>query len=842
MNRKSHVYASFSRILIVLVTICAPLIARATTTATPAFSLTAGTYTGTQTVTISDSTSGSTIYYTTNGATPTTSSTKYTGAITVSATETLKALATATGDTNSAVATAAYTIVTPTPTFSPVAGSYGSSQTVTIIDANSAATIYYTTNGATPTTSSTKYTGAITVSATETLKALATATGDTNSTVATAVYTLVTPTPTFSLAGGSYFGSQTITISDSNSAATIYYTTNGTTPTTSSTKYTSAITVSSSETLEALAVITGYTNSAVATVTYTITTTPGTLSIYLSPPGSQSTTVAGAVTETFDALATGIHTSAYVSTAGIGTYTGSSTQPFAIMAPDEFGGATDSTSSSSTNYFAVGTESGSENPVSLTLAEPVSYFGFWWSAGDQYNRVALYSGSALYGTFSTADLLSFLNNGSGTIQAVNGTAYETSGYFGNPNITSGTNDASEPFAYVSFAITGATITQIVFYNESTSTGFESDNHSVIFTGNTVTIPTTFVPVESLTLGSQVATPTLVATGTPLTVAISSSTPGASINYTTNGTIPTSTTGTPYTGPISVSQTETINAIAFESGMTTSTVASAAYTIPSLTVASSANPSTYGESVTLTATISSGPTGTVTFYDGGASIGTGTITGTTATLPTTALAVGAHSITAGWRGNATYGSVLSSATTQTVNTAPPTISFTVPNQTYGVSPFAVSASSNSSGAVTYSVVSGPATISGSTVTITGVGTVVLQASQAASGNYTTGTQNTSFTVAAEAPAITFTVSNQTYGVSPFAVSASSNSGGAIIYSVVSGPATISGATVTITGIGSVVLQASQAAREISLREPRTPVSQCQPKRRQLHSRSRIRHTA
>ena len=149
-------------------------------------------------------------------------------------------------------------------------------------------------------------------------------------------------------------------------------------------------------------------------------------------------------------------------------------------------------------------------------------------------------------------------------------------------------------------------------------------------------------------------------------------------------------------------------------------------------------------------------------------------------------------------------------TLTVNPAAPTITFTVSNQTYGVSPFTVSATSNSAGVITYSVVSGPATISGSTVTITGVGTVVLQASEAANGNYTAGTQNASFTVSPAAPTITFTVSNQTYGVSPFAVSATSNSAGAITYSVVSGPATISGSTVTITGVGTVALQAAQAA--------------------------------
>ncbi len=238
--------------------------------ATPTFSPAAGTYSTAQTVTISDSTSGATIYYTTNGSSPTTASPVYSSAITVSSTETLKALATETGYTNSAVGSAAYTLQVATPTFSPAAGTYTSAQSVSISDTTTGATIYYTTNGNTPTTASSVYSSAIAVSATETLKALATHSGVANSAVGSAVYTIQVATPGFSPAAGTYTSPQTVTITDSTSGASIYYTTNGSTPTTASTLYSSAIAVSATETLKALATHSGQANSAVASAVYTI--------------------------------------------------------------------------------------------------------------------------------------------------------------------------------------------------------------------------------------------------------------------------------------------------------------------------------------------------------------------------------------------------------------------------------------------------------------------------------------------------------------------------------------------------------------------------------------------
>ncbi|MGA9072028.1 MAG: chitobiase/beta-hexosaminidase C-terminal domain-containing protein, partial [Terracidiphilus sp.] len=77
-------------------------------------------------------------------------------------------------------------------------------------------------------------------------------------------------TPSFSVASGLYSSIQSVTLSDSTTGATIFYTTDGkTTPTSASIKYTGAITVSSNETIQAIAAVPGYANSFVASATYT---------------------------------------------------------------------------------------------------------------------------------------------------------------------------------------------------------------------------------------------------------------------------------------------------------------------------------------------------------------------------------------------------------------------------------------------------------------------------------------------------------------------------------------------------------------------------------------------
>ena len=126
--------------------------------------------------------------------------------------------------------------------------------------------------------------------------------------------------------------------------------------------------------------------------------------------------------------------------------------------------------------------------------------------------------------------------------------------------------------------------------------------------------------------------------------------------------------------------------------------------PILTVNSSSLSSYYSASVTFTATISTGPTGTITFYDGSNILGTATLQGTKATITTTSLAVGPHTITATWAGSSNYTAVTSSPITQTVNIATPTITWPQPSPiSYGIglSSAQLDATANVAGSFSYS---------------------------------------------------------------------------------------------------------------------------------------------
>lgn len=177
-----------------------------------------------------------------------------------------------------------------TPTFSPVAGVYTSTQTVTISTVTGSATICYTTDGTTPTangagtcTHGTTYSTTVSVSVSETLKAIASKSGDTDSAIGVAAYTINQSSsqlaaPTFSPVAGSYSTAQSVTISGP-AGATLCYTLDGSTPTangagacTNGSFYSSTIPISVTTTIKAVASQSGpYYDSTVASALYTIT-------------------------------------------------------------------------------------------------------------------------------------------------------------------------------------------------------------------------------------------------------------------------------------------------------------------------------------------------------------------------------------------------------------------------------------------------------------------------------------------------------------------------------------------------------------------------------------------
>jgi hypothetical protein len=104
-------------------------------------------------------------------------------------------------------------------------------------------------------------------------------------------------TPTFTPPGGVYTAAQMVTVGDGTPGTAIYYTTDGASPSTSSTRYTGPISVSESETIRAIAVVTGA-SSSVVTSSYSLVTAPTVLAVPASAIGTANATL-NALVSTF---------------------------------------------------------------------------------------------------------------------------------------------------------------------------------------------------------------------------------------------------------------------------------------------------------------------------------------------------------------------------------------------------------------------------------------------------------------------------------------------------------------------------------------------------------------
>ena len=483
-------------------------------------------------------------------------------------------------------------------------------------------------------------------------------------------------TPTFSPVEGTYTSTQNVTISTTTDGATIYYTTDGNDPTTSSSVYSSAIPVSSTTTIKAMAVATGYDNSSVASATYTIKTDPA---LAFSSPTAEATIgqafTAPTLTNSHSVAVTWSSSDENVATVsgGIVTLVGEGTTTITAS----FAG--DAT------YIA------SEASYTLTVTDP-SVITLWSEDFRSYSANAVPEGN---GTCT----YTCVNGGSVTkiyTEALaGGTAPELlvakSGGSFTAVVPLNQASGSLKLTYKTNAntLTVTTTTENIGISGENSFS-ESGEHTVTFTGVTTSmtsITIVFTPgsnnvrLDDIVLkGSAqavtVEAPTFSINGgtyyTAQSVELSCATDGATIYYSTDNT-----NWTEYTTALTISTTTTLYAKAIK-GTDESTVSSATYTIAekNIVVFNITDKSlAYGETYTITKGTNSGrdvqTDGNVTLATDNSNVAS--VSG----LAITANAVGTATITI----NAAEGDTYKvGSKTITVTVTAPTGNATVPDET------------------------------------------------------------------------------------------------------------------------------------------------------------------
>jgi len=338
---------------------------------------------------------------------------------------------------------------------------------------------------------------------------------------------------------------------------------------------------------------------------------------------------------------------------------------------------------------------------------------FTTSALDLGGRsiTASYAGDSNYATSTSSVLTQTVNCASTTttlVSSPNPSVYGSPVTFTATISPGATDGVSVPFV--------DTMTQLAIGYGTTAGGVATCTTSTLSAGSYTIVASYnsagiyYGPSQSNPL-SQVVNQ--ASTSTTLTSSLNPSTYGASVTFTATviPVVPDGETVTFYDGATAIGTGQTTSSIATlttaafalggnsitatyagDTNYQTSTSAVLTQAVDqastTTTLASSLNPSTYGTSVTFTATISpTVPNGeTVTFYDGGVSIGTGTTSGGVAALATAALLAGSHSITATYAGDANYATSASTTLTQMVTQATTTTALisSLNPSTYGTS--------------------------------------------------------------------------------------------------------------------------------------------------------------
>jgi Legume lectin domain/Chitobiase/beta-hexosaminidase C-terminal domain/Fn3 associated len=474
------------------------------------------------------------------------------------------------------------------PTFTPGSSSFAPPLSVKITDATPGTTIYYTTDGTTPTPQSAQYSQPITVSSNETITAIASATGYLQSPPSSATYTSTTqvPNPAISPASNVFVNTVPVTITETLSGASVYYTTDGSTPTNKSTRYTGPFNLTIPDTgtvtLNAIAMASGLTASDVVSQQYAITvegtsvncggdtgfTTSGcTMQLNggadLDDVRLQLTN--GAFNQATSAFFTQpVEISSFTTDFSFQLSHPTTTSPFANGFTFTLQGGSPT---------AVGTSGEGLGFANIGLKSVALKFDFFNSAGEGSDSTGVYVSGA-----------------TPTIPAVNLTGTGI-------NLNSNANDQfAAHLVYTSGSKTlDVTISDTTLGNVSWSTAFNVDIQTLLegttayagFTGSTNATGTSSQKILGWTYeaGKSTTPPTAPptfseSTGTysgTQTVMLSDSTKNTKIYYTTDGSQP-STASAVYSTAITVSSTETITAIALAPGDLVSSPVSNTYTI------------------------------------------------------------------------------------------------------------------------------------------------------------------------------------------------------------------------------------------------------------------------
>jgi hypothetical protein len=600
------------------------------------------------------------------------------------------------------------------PAFSIASKTYTSSQTLTITDSTSGSTIHYgTSTDSTVCSPSTTYTGSITVASAEHVCAYATATSYTQSITVDKDYGYNSPPPPppapVITTGGSFSTSEAVTITDASTDSTIFYTTDGTAadataPNTCTSPCT--FTVSATTTVNAIAQLIGV----------NIVNETGTNEYWKAPDTSTDIGGGGA---------------APISAANPTSSTnGASSGDNGLVS-----GANCDLSANCMDFFVTPATGGNNILWAKSTSVPNSVCNYCeYMKADHYIK---YTGTAQ--SWEDDDYIWSLDNfqGSGQICTGHGSGGVAACPNGKADLDIAGNTGSPTGGWIATGI-GLTITENVW-------------HHVIKMEHWSFATLTSKPCTDKNGNAQgcIYWDKEIWDGTPYNLQASGMcgmSAGCHVAVEACGCFGDNIVADQYQTDTSEStsseSTQTVDSANIMALYEPSTAATPqTFTLSGTLITTTTNltggPSSiyFGTNVLLTGTVAPSSTGSIAFYDGTSLLSTQTMSGSVASYTVTSPTPGNHTYTAEYLGSSTDAASNSAGVTVAVSQDTQTITFPgLSATTTATSSEPLTATASSGLTVTYTVVSGPGTISGSNVLITGAGTITVQAAQSGNADY------------------------------------------------------------------------------------------------------------